>query len=162
MTWIRAGSVAAVVIGGAAAGRALARRRSAGSRRTGRPDGQARWHVLTVNRPPAEVAPEGRLPEPLAQLGDTVEVRFRAAPGGRGTEIAVRLRDGEPSGAGRAVAKVKGDDPRWPVRRALRETRMLLETGEVLRPSQPPTTKRTLKSRPLEFATKHGMEEGLL
>jgi hypothetical protein len=102
------------------------------------------------------------LPEPLAELGDTVEVELRTAPGGRGTEIAVRPRNGEPSGAGAVAARLRGDDPRWAVRRALRETRSLLETGEVLHPSQPPTTERTPLNRPLEYATRHGREEGRL
>jgi hypothetical protein len=147
--------------GGLAVGRALrARRGSSGP--TGGPQPGGRWHVLTVNLPQEQVAPGGRLPDPLSELGDAVEVRLRPAPGDRGTEIAVRLRAGEPSGVGATVSRLRGDDPRWAVRRALRESRSLLETGEVLRPSQPPTTERTLLSRPLEYATKHGREEGLL
>jgi len=58
--------------------------------------GQARdrWHTVTVNRPPEEVATDGRLPGPLAELSDAVEVQIRPAPGGRGTEVAARLRSG--------------------------------------------------------------------
>jgi hypothetical protein len=143
--------LAAAAGGGVAATRAVRARRA-----TARGDAKQRWHTLTVTLPPEEVTPGGTLPEPLAELGDTVEVRIRPAPGDRGTEIAVRLRDGEPSGRGR------GDDPRWAVRRALRNTRSILETGEVLLPDAPATTKRTLRSRPLEYATRHGREEGLL
>jgi hypothetical protein len=117
--------------------------------------------VVTVNRPQSEVGPDGRLPEPLAALGDRVEVRLRP-PGDRGTEIAARLRDGEPSGLGAVTARLAGDEPRWAVRRALRDAKQLLETGEILRPSQPPTAERTPLNRPLEYATRHGKEEGLL
>ncbi len=99
-----------------------------------------RWHTVTINRPPDEVAPNGRLPEPLAKLGGTVEVQARPAPGDRGTEVAARLRDPVPSGPGEAAARFKGQDPRGPVRRALRDSRALLERGEVLSPDKPPTT----------------------
>jgi hypothetical protein len=121
-----------------------------------------RWHSVTVNRPPEEVAPEGRLPEPLAGLGDAVEVRLRSAPGGRGTEMAARLRDGAPAGPGAAVARIAGKDPRQEVRAALRQSKQLLETGEVLTPDEPPTTRRTLRSLPLELATRRAGGEGRL
>ena len=126
--------------------------------------GQARdrWHSLTVNRPPDEVAPEGRLPDPLAELGDLVEVRLRPAPGGRGTELAARLRQYVPAGAGQAAARVAGSDPRQDLRAALRQSKQLLETGEVLNPDEPPTTRRTLRSLPLELATRRASGEGRL
>jgi hypothetical protein len=121
-----------------------------------------RWHSVTVNRPPEEVAPEGRLPEPLAKLDDAVEVRLRPAPGGRGTELAARVRDGVPAGAGGAVARAAGSDPRQDLRAALRQSKQLLETGEVLHPDEPPTTRRTLRSLPLELATRRAGGEGRL
>jgi hypothetical protein len=151
------------VVAGMGAGVIVVRRivsRQAGNGAGGQaPD---RWHSVTVNRPPEEVAPEGRLPEPLATLGDAVEVRLRPAPGGRGTELAVRLRDGAPSGAAEAVARAAGGDPRQQVRSALRQSRQLLETGEVLRADEPPTTRRTLRSLPLELATRRAGGEGRL
>ena len=126
--------------------------------------GQARdrWHTVTVNRPPDEVAPDGRLPEPLATLGDAVEVRVRPAPGGRGTEMAARLRDGAPAGPGGAVARIAGKDPRQELRAALRQARQLLETGEVLTPDEQPTARRTLRGLPLELATRRARGEGRL
>lgn len=163
MGWLARGAVlAAAAGGGVAVTRALRSRRGAGAPAAGRGGTKQRWHTLTVNLPAEEVAPGGRLPGPLAALGDGVEVRVRPAPADKGTEIAVRLRAGEPSGAAGVAARVTGDDPRWAVRRALRETRSLLETGEVLLPSGPPTTRRTLFNRQLEYATRHGREEGLL
>ena len=147
----RAALVAAAAGGVVAARRVIAGRRSGGLIPTAiagadRPD---RWHVVTVYLPMEEVAPEGRLrPGPLTELGDGVELAVRPAPGDRGTEIAAR-----PLGGGAEVGEV---------RRALRETKSLLECGEVVLPSGPPTTERTLRSRPLEHATKHGREEGTL
>jgi hypothetical protein len=106
-----------------------------------------RWHSVTVNRPPEEVAPEGRL---------------RQAPGDRGTEVAARLRDGAPAGPGGVVARVAGTDPRQDLRSALRRAKQLLETGEVLSPDRPPTTRRTLRNLPLELAGRRAGGEGRL
>ena len=152
----------AVVVAGVGAG-VLAARRLA-TRQGGDGAGQApdRWHSVTVNRPPEEVAPGGRLPEPLAALGDAVEVRLRPAPGGRGTEVAARLRQGVPGGPGGAVARAAGNDPRQDLRAALRQSKQLAETGEVLSPDRPPTTRRTLRSLPLELATRRARGEGRL
>jgi hypothetical protein len=121
-----------------------------------------RWHTVTVNRPPEEVAPDGRLPEPLAGLGDAAEVQIRPAPGGRGTEVAARLRGEVPSGAGAAAARIAGSDRRQDLRAALRQAKQLLETGEVLSPDKPPTARRTLRNLPLELATRRAGGEGRL
>jgi len=59
---------------------------------------------------------------------------------------------GEPAGAPEAAR----------IRRALRESRQLIEVGEVLRPDRPPTTRKTLTSRPWEFLTTHGRDGGRL
>jgi hypothetical protein len=134
MGWMTKGAAAAAVTaGGAAVGRALAGR-ALGSWPVSRPvqDGHGRWQVVTVNRSPDELLPGGRLPEPLARLGDAVEVRLRAAPGDRGTEVAVRLRHGEPHALTDLAIQLTGDDPRLAVRNALRLTKQQAETGEVL------------------------------
>jgi hypothetical protein len=152
-----------VVLAGVSAGVLAVRRMT--TRQLG--DGAARvardrWHTVTVNRPPEEVAPEGRLPEPLAALGDTVEVQVRPAPGNRGTELAARPRTGAPSGLRRAAARAAGADPRQDVRTALRQAKQLAEIGEVLEPDKPPTTRRTLRGLPLELATRRARGEGRL
>jgi len=122
-----------------------------------------RWHTVTVNRPPEEVATDGRLPGPLAELSDAVEVQIRPAPGGRGTEVAARLRSGAaPSGLGGIAARAAGNDPRQQVRSALRQSRQLLETGEVLRADEQPTARRTLRGLPLDLATRRAGGEGRL
>jgi hypothetical protein len=125
-------------------------------------DAPDRWHTVTVNRPLEEVQPDGQLPEPLAELGDAIEVQVRPAPGDRGTELAARLRQGAPTGMRGAAARAAGTDPRQDVRAALRQAKQLLETGEVLSPDQPPTTRRTLRNLPLELATRRAGGEGRL
>ena len=117
----------------AAAGVAAAKRITA--RRRQKTDDRRR-HAVTVYRPIDEIRTNGELPSPLADLGD------------RGTEIFVRARDGSVS-AGE-------------IRRALRDVRSLLETGDVLLPDGPATTTPTLLNKPLRAVTRRGREEGSL
>jgi hypothetical protein len=105
-------------------------------------------HVITVFRPPDELE-AGRLPGSLREIASEAEVTLRAAPGGRGTEITVRIPE--------ASLVTDGE-----VRRALRETRSLLEAGDVLLPSGPATTHPTPLNKPLREATRRGREGGLL
>ncbi|HEX9999759.1 MAG TPA: hypothetical protein VGB74_04860 [Actinoplanes sp.] len=114
-------------------------------RRSGAPSFSGRRHVITVNRPLADIAE--LLPEPLTAYQGAVDVQLRAAPANRGTEISVRALD----------ATVSDGD----IRRLLRESRSLLETGDVLQPGGPTTTP-TVLNRPLRTATAHGREGGLL
>ncbi|PTA47154.1 hypothetical protein C8054_06525 [Micromonospora sp. RP3T] len=107
------------------------RRRAATDPRPGR------WQVVTVTGRPEQVLPGGRWPEPLRPLDGAVEVWARPAPGGRGTELAVRPLGGTPALAGFA-AHLVGDDPGRYLRQVLRQTRQLLETGEVLRADRSP------------------------
>ncbi len=135
-----------VVAASTAAGVATVNRLLAGRREKQRQSG--RQHVLTVFRPMEEITAAGGLPEPLARLGDTVAVDLRPAPGGRGTEIAVR--------------PLTGDADAGAIRRALRQSRSLLEVGYVLHPDAPATTEPTPLNKPLRAATAHGREGGLL
>jgi hypothetical protein len=153
MKWIRSAAVvAAATAGGVAARRLLANRTSLMPGRKQDPE----WLVATVYRSPSDIAPDGRLPEPLARLGDAVEVRIRPAPGDRGTELSVRPRLAEHGT--RAATR----DAWRTARLALREAKQLCETGEVLQPDAPPTTRKTLLNRPLQYATSHAREEGRL
>ncbi|MEU4422710.1 hypothetical protein AB0F81_18945 [Actinoplanes sp. NPDC024001] len=126
-----------------AAGAAIAVRK----RRSPREE-RRRRHVVTVYRQLSELEAT-QLPGSLKEIADRVEIQLSAAPGGRGTEIAVRIPEGSDITSGE-------------VRRALRETRSLLEAGDVLLPHGPPTTVPTLLNRPLRAATRHGREGGLL
>jgi hypothetical protein len=112
-------------------------------RRSGTTQAGGRRHVITVYRPLAEVAEA----LPLTALQGAIEVQLRPAPADRGTEISARALDGTVS---------DGD-----LRRLLRESRSLLEVGDVLKPGGPTTTP-TLLNRPLRAATRHGREGGLL
>jgi hypothetical protein len=128
----------------------------------GRSVQQDRWHAVTVNRTPEEVSSEKPLPGPLTELGDKIEVQIRPAPGDKGTEIAARVRGSVPSGPMGAYARLSNNDPRQALRKALRETKSLLETGEVLKPDTRPSTKPTPGGKLLGIATSRSWEEGRL
>jgi hypothetical protein len=123
---------------------------------------QNRWRVVTINKSPMEVAPDGRLPEPLAAMGDEIEVQIRPAPGDKGTELAARLTHPEPSGAEGAAARAAGTDPRQKLRTALRDAKMLIETGEILQPDRPGSTHPSPLGLPVRMAVKRARGEGLL
>jgi hypothetical protein len=108
---------------------------------------EPRRHAVTVNVPMDRIRPAGRLPNPLTDLGDGIEVEIRPAPGDRGTEI---------------YARSLGEVSEGAVRRALRDTRSLLEVGDVLLPDAPPTTRPTLLNKGLRAVTRRGREGGLL
>jgi hypothetical protein len=97
------------------------------------------WLVVTVYREPSDVD-TASLPAPLAEYGDRIEVRVRAAPGGKGTELGARLRD-QPSGS--ALGRLTGSDPQADLRSALRRAKQLIEVGEVLAVDPAPHGKRT-------------------
>ena len=126
---------------------------------SGGDDGAPRWHAVTVYRDRDEVAPDGQLPAPLAELGDRVVVRLEEAPGGRGTEIHARAGvaadpDGSAGHADRDLTRQ--------IRAALRTSKQLLEAGEVLQPDRPGSTRPTPLNAALRSATAHGLEEGRL
>ncbi|MEH0842139.1 hypothetical protein V6U81_07070 [Micromonospora sp. CPCC 205711] len=123
---------------GAATLRALVvPRRSGWPRATGDDPRPGRWQVVTVARPRAELLPGGRWPEPLRPLDGAVELYLRPAPGGRGTELAVRPLGGVRTLPGMA-AHLVGDDPGRYLRDVLRRVRQLAETGELLLPDRAP------------------------
>jgi len=107
-----------------------------------------RWHSITVNRRPEDVS-TAIGPAPLEELGLEVDIRYRPAPGGRGTEVSVCAPHG-------------GLAQQRKIRAALRQAKQLWETGEVLQPDEPGTAQRTLLNRPLAYATRHAREDGRL
>lgn len=129
-------------------------------------DGRSRWRA----RGPASVEIEWdaeisgqRINEFIAWRsvgGATVEnsgeVEFRPAPGGRGTEIRVRLTYHPPAGKlGATVAKLLGESPDQQVRDDLRRFKQVLETGEVVRTEGSPEgtkTWRLITQRPAQPA----------
>jgi hypothetical protein len=98
------------------------------------------WLAVTVLCGPSDIDTT-RLPAPLAELGDRIEVRVDAAPGDKGTELAARLRD---SGTGSPASRLSGSDPQADLRSALREAKQLIEVGEVLAVDPAPHGDRTL------------------
>jgi hypothetical protein len=142
----------AVMVLGVGAGVIMLRRRMSSD------SGHDRWLAVTVNRGPDEVAPDGKLPEPLHRLGDKIETKVRPAPNAKGTEIMARPRQDAPTG----VKEAGGDDPRQEVRRALREAKSLLETGEVLQPATPGSDHPTFPGKLLDKVTSRSGGEGRL
>jgi hypothetical protein len=122
---IVAGAAAAAVVGK----RALDARTNQASRVD-----SLRWNSVTVDLAPDEIAPDGIYPQPLVDLGDVVEIRVVPAPGSWGTELGARPKPGVPD--------TSAGDLRQDVRRALRQSKTLLETGEILRNEPMPHGKR--------------------
>jgi uncharacterized membrane protein len=98
----------------------------------------------------------------LERLREAIDVEIRPAPGDRGTEIAARLREPEPSGLASATARIMGDDPRQTLRSALRQSKQLLETGEILRAHEPRTTHPGVPGKLVAAADRRAAEEGRL
>jgi hypothetical protein len=148
MRWLGVGAAlgAAVV-----ASRALTRRHNAEGT-------SSRWLAVTVQAEPDAVAGDPRVTEAFARLGDDVETRIEAAPGGRGTEVSARVRQAPAP----VTARIAGDDPRQDVRRALRDLKSLLETGEVIRTDPPTTGKPTPGGALVRAVTRRAGGEGRL
>jgi hypothetical protein len=113
--------------------------------------GESRWNVVTVASEYRLVA-DAALPAPLQKLSDRVEVRFRAAPGDRGVEIAARPREGD------------DEDLRGEIRQALRDSKQLIETGEILRITPRPEGERrpTPTGAVVDWAERIGKKGGVL
>jgi len=141
----------AVIVAGAMIGQAVARRVAQHKDGSGE---RSRWLTVTVNAPPEKV--DERLADAVADLD--VETRVTPAPGDRGTEVAARLRDA-PTGV---VRRLAGEDPRQDVRQALRDMKSLVEAGEVVRPDEPTTGKRTPGGALVRLATRRAGGEGRL
>ena len=111
-----------------------------------------RWRGVTVLCPPEQIGTGTGLPAPLAALGDRLEVRTSVAPGDRGTELAARFRD-RPT-----------DDDLGRLRAALRETKQLIEVGEVLRVDPAPhgVRKATPQGAAIEGMTASAGKQGVL
>ena len=89
-----------------------------------------------------------------ADVPNSGSVRFRRAPGARGTELRVQMEYSPPAGKlGRGVAWLFGADPEQQIREDLRRSKQLLETGEITlsegpglwHQAQPPRTPRQVR-----------------
>jgi hypothetical protein len=97
------------------------------------------WLAVTVLCEPQDID-SGEPPGPLAEFGDRIEVRIRAAAGDKGTELRARLRDSSP---GHAAGRLSGTDAPADLRSALRQAKQLIEVGEVLKVDPAPHGERT-------------------
>jgi uncharacterized membrane protein len=69
---------------------------------------------------------------PGAEVDNRGSVRFKDAPGGRGTEVHVSLTYHPPGGsAGAAFAKMFGEEPYQQIREDLRRFKQIMEAGEM-------------------------------
>jgi len=109
-----------------------------------------RWRVVTVLTDPEQLATT--TPGPLAAFGARLEVRVTPAPGDRGAELAARFRG------------PVGEEEIGDLRAALRESKALVEVGEVLRVDPQPHGHRpnTPQGAALEGMTEAAPKEGVL
>jgi len=104
---------------------------------------RSRWHMqgaqgreavweseITRDEPGQEIAWRAAHGSALTHFGS---VRFREAPGGRGTVVSVHLEYVPPAGAlGAALARITGQAPERYVTDALRRLKQLVEVGEII------------------------------
>jgi uncharacterized membrane protein len=87
---------------------------------------RAQWDAEIINEVPDQVIGWASLPG--SQVSTAGSVTFRDAPGGRGTELRVRLQYNPPAGkAGAAVAWLTGEEPSQQIREDLRGLKERLE-----------------------------------
>jgi uncharacterized membrane protein len=81
-------------------------------------------------------------------------VRFTPAPGGRGTEVHLRMEYEPPGGQlGETVAKLLGEDPVQQVKDDLRRFKQVMEVGEIIRSESTPEGaggRRYIRQRPAQ------------
>jgi len=89
------------------------------------------WDAVIHNEIPNELI--AWKSEEGASVPNAGSVRFRAAPGGLGTELRVILEYAPPAGKlGVAIAKMFGEEPAQQVREDLRRFKETMEAGEVV------------------------------
>jgi uncharacterized membrane protein len=91
---------------------------------------KVRWTAEIINEIDYElIAWKSR---PGGDVDSAGSVRFKDAPGGRGTEIHIDLQYNPPAGfAGAFLAKLFGKDPQREIESDLRRLKQYLESGEV-------------------------------
>jgi len=105
------------------------------------------WEAETIEDRPNELIAWRSLPD--ASIPNSGTVRFKDAPGDRGTEIHVELRYQPPGGKlGSLIAKLFGEEPDQQVKSDLRRFKQVMEIGEIvhsdasihsgMHPAQPP------------------------
>jgi uncharacterized membrane protein len=103
--------------------------------------------AITVNRSPNELQREWEMRQPAFIARAEATIRFKPAPGDRGTEIHVHFDE---SGA---VAKFLGIGMMPKIKDELRRFKQLVETGEIARSESTPegeSAEHKLKQRPAQ------------
>jgi uncharacterized membrane protein len=89
------------------------------------------WDAETIEDRPNELIAWRSLPD--SAVPNSGHVRFREAPGNRGTEVTVELQYQPPGGKlGALVAKLFGEEPNQQVKSDLRRLKQVMELGEVV------------------------------
>jgi hypothetical protein len=99
-----------------------------------------RWKAVTVMGQLGEISP-GEYPAPLVEIADLVDVLVSTAPDGESTEIRVRIKNTPTAEDG--IRNRTGLDPDSVIRAALRDSKQLIEAGEVLRVLPRPEGRRS-------------------
>jgi hypothetical protein len=123
---------------------------------------QTGWLRVTIACPPERLSADGGLPEPVKQLNGRAEVSIAPAPGDRGTELGLRPTGDYPEGPAGLAARLRGNDIRQELRSALRDAKSLIETGEVIVPDEPLTTRATATGKLLDLVLERAGGEGRL
>ncbi len=119
------------------------------------------WDAETLEDRPDELISWRSLPG--GQVDTAGYVRFKQAPGNRGTEVLVEMRYDPPGGVvGASIAKLFGESGQEVVTRDLQAFKNVLETGEVVHsdssiytrphPARPPEEQELEKARLLNTA----------
>jgi uncharacterized membrane protein len=89
------------------------------------------WDAETIEDRPNELIAWRSVSD--SDVPNTGQVRFRDAPGNRGTEVIVELKYQPPGGRiGALIAKLFGEEPSQQVKSDLRRLKQVLEVGEVV------------------------------
>ncbi|MCO7191496.1 hypothetical protein [Pseudonocardia sp. McavD-2-B] len=115
-------------------------------------DGPGRWLVVTVYRKAEDVRTQVDDSGPLSRMRGEIELTVRPAPGDKGTELAARPTTSDDGQV----------DARRRLRAALRETKSILECGEVVEPSRPGSSHPGPAGHLLRAVTARAWGEGRL
>jgi uncharacterized membrane protein len=119
------------------------------------------WEAEITEDRPGELIAWRTLPD--SEVPNSGVVRFRDAPGNRGTEVVVELNYDPPGGRlGALVAKLFGEEPSQQVKGDLRRFKQVMEIGEIVNsdasihrgphPAQPPEDLSEIETKAPELA----------
>jgi hypothetical protein len=156
----KAVAVGAVAVGAAGVTAGLVARSLVRQKRESDGDGRhpEGWKAVTILGDSAAFQANG-YPEPLKRMAGVLELRLEPAPGDKGFEVHVRVRDGAD-----LKAVVGDEDPEQALRAALRDAKQVFETGEVLRATPRPHGHRptTLLGKAVDKVEDEAKGEGVL